>query len=123
MAFKTQALFVSLYFAYATGYFTTMLYSMIKRVLPAKVREKLEMGCSFDGRLDKVYLVPTVEEANLRLLSRVQDSLRERHEREATFSLPPKPGRIDGDGDDFEIIALEERGNGVELDTGDDTED
>lgn len=98
-----------------------MLYSMIKRTLPAKVREKLEMGCIFGGRLDEVYLVPTVAEANQRFLLQVQDTLRVRHEREATFSLPPKPGST-VDGEEVARETLEEN-NDVEVESSDDGED
>ena len=78
-----------------TGMFYNLLLSLTKRFLPQSIRSKLLTGCQFDQRLDTLYLVPTVEIANQRLLARLENCLSRRYENEATFSLlvpPPLSG-------------------------------
>jgi hypothetical protein len=65
----------------------TLVVSMLKPFLPKGVRHKIEIGCQFEQRLDSLYLVPSLEEANLRLLGRVEETLRRRYENERTFRL------------------------------------
>ena len=61
--------------------------SMIRRFLPEDAREAIEIGCQFEERLDRLYLVPTIQEANQRLLDRVSNSLNRRYENEMLFKL------------------------------------
>lgn len=70
------------------GVFINLLFSMTKKLLPADITCKVDMGCQFDGRLDDIYLIPTVESANKRLLERMGEALRRRYENMKTFSLP-----------------------------------
>lgn len=70
-----------------TGVFINLLYSMIKRFLTPEIRKVIEVGCDFDGRLDEVYLTPTVEEANARLLQQIDEALGKRYENERAFTL------------------------------------
>lgn len=60
---------------------------MLNKILPGDTRNRMEFGCQFDGRLDTVYLVPTPEAAQERMLGRLADSLRRRFENEKTFRL------------------------------------
>lgn len=78
-----------------TGVFINLLYSMIKRFLTPEIRKVIEVGCEFDGRLDQVYLTPTVEEANARLLQQIDEALGKRYENERTFTLErPAPAAV-----------------------------
>ena len=61
--------------------------SMLRPFMPAHARDKLEFGCQFDERLDALYLVPTLEAANDRLVGRFVESLQLRYENEASFRL------------------------------------
>lgn len=64
-----------------------LVTSMLRPLLPKNVRNKLDLGCQSERRLDTLYMVPTVEAANQRYLGRVEESLRRRHHNESTFTL------------------------------------
>jgi hypothetical protein len=69
------------------GTVMNLVVSMLRPFLPKEVRNKIELGARLEQRLDSLYLVPTVEEANLRLLGRVEETLRRRYHNENTFRL------------------------------------
>lgn len=69
------------------GLAMNIIISMVRPFLPEALKQKLEFGCQFEQRLDTIYLVPSAEEANLRLLVRVEESLRVRYYNEHRFSL------------------------------------
>ena len=64
-----------------------MVTSMLKPFLPAYLRKKLEFGCQFEQRLDTVYLVPSLEVANERILRRIESTLQRRYNNERLFKL------------------------------------
>jgi CRAL/TRIO domain len=70
-----------------SGTMMHVVASMLKPFLPQNLRNKLELGCQFDHRLDEVYLVPTLEEANRRMLNQVAATLQRRYENERSFRL------------------------------------
>ncbi|CAB9504701.1 expressed unknown protein [Seminavis robusta] len=71
-----------------TGLCFTLMVSMVKQYLPAKVHSKFTVGnlCSL-GRLDNVYYSPGVEFARNVLKLRLGESLDRRYRNEASFSL------------------------------------
>ena len=71
---------------------TTMWWNILscglRRLLPKHVRDRCVTGCTFEGgRFDTIYLVPSVELANERVLRQLGESLRQRYDWESTFSL------------------------------------
>ena len=70
------------------GMFANLLVSMTRHAIPTRIHKKFQMGSiSGVGRLDAIYLTPTLEVANQRLLVRVQESLQLRYANEASFRL------------------------------------
>jgi hypothetical protein len=70
------------------GMFLNMLISSVRRALPAKWVEKLEVGYVLEnGVLTGLFMVPNVEAANKRLLERMRVFLRIRFDNEASFKL------------------------------------
>ena len=72
---------------YHTGAFYHIIATMMKKVLPTEVAEHFEVGYDFEYRLNEIYMVPTVEQANQRLLQRMEESLRTRFVNEQSFFL------------------------------------
>lgn len=73
-----------------TSGFYNIMVSILKKVLPKSCEVPFECGCKFDGgRLDKFYLLPTVESANQRVLESFSDALKLRYKEERAFSLLP----------------------------------
>ncbi|CAB9502755.1 expressed unknown protein [Seminavis robusta] len=72
---------------YNGGVMFNVFLSMLKKIIPAKMGSKFETGYRFDGRLDSVYMVPTVEIANQRLLQSLDLALQRRYDMEESFSL------------------------------------
>jgi hypothetical protein len=70
-----------------SGAAMNVLVAMLKPFLPKDLRENVETGCFFDQRLDTIYLVPTLEDANLRFLNRVTQTLQRRYDNERAFRL------------------------------------
>ncbi|CAB9503120.1 expressed unknown protein [Seminavis robusta] len=70
-----------------SGTAMNVLVSMLKPFLPKHLQKNVEVGCQFEQRLDSLYLVPTVEEANERLLARVEETLQKRYYNERAFEL------------------------------------
>lgn len=70
-----------------TGTAMNILVAMLKPMIAEPLRSNIETGCFFGQRLDKVYLVPTLEAAHQRLLKRVTATLQRRYDNEGTFRL------------------------------------
>ncbi|CAB9512890.1 expressed unknown protein [Seminavis robusta] len=70
-----------------TGYFVNVMMSTIKRFLPKNMTERMEYGCSCDGRLDQIWLVPDAKTVLQRNYIRIMQTLQLRYENEARFSL------------------------------------
>ena len=64
-----------------------LVTSMLRPVMPESLRQRLDLGCTSEKRLDVIYLVPTLEDANHLFLRRVEESLRRRQHNESTFKL------------------------------------
>ncbi|CAB9530842.1 expressed unknown protein [Seminavis robusta] len=75
---------------YNGGVMFNVVLSMLKKMLPTKIGSKFETGFQFEGRLDSIYMVPTVEAANQRLLQSLDIALQRRYELEKSFSLGPQ---------------------------------
>ena len=65
----------------------TVVVSMLRPFLPRHLRSKVEVGCQFHTRLDEAYLTPNMDEANMKMLSRMENALARRYENEKTFRL------------------------------------
>jgi hypothetical protein len=70
-----------------TGTAMNVLIAMLKSVIAEPLKSNIETGCVFEDRLDKIYLVPTLEEANQRFMHRVTQTLQRRYDQERTFRL------------------------------------
>lgn len=71
-----------------TGLFLNLLASAGKRLLPPRIAPKIVLGCiSEHGTLDKLYLQPSLEVANQRLMQKLDQALELRYGNEASFSL------------------------------------
>lgn len=70
-----------------TGVFANLSASLMKPFLPKHIHSKFSVGNEFDGRLDTLYLVPTLEAANKRNLERFRVCLQQRFENERLFRL------------------------------------
>jgi hypothetical protein len=70
-----------------TGTAMNILVAMVKSVIPEPLKSNVETGCSFEHRLDKLYLVPTLEDANQRFLNRVAHTIQRRYDNERIFRL------------------------------------
>ncbi|CAB9502187.1 expressed unknown protein [Seminavis robusta] len=80
---------------YNTGVFFHVLMSMLRPFLPDDLQGKVQLGCkSPTGRLDHIYLQPTLEAANQRFLERLTDALRRRYANESKFTLAPIPEEV-----------------------------
>ncbi|CAB9507575.1 unknown protein [Seminavis robusta] len=73
--------------AYNTGVMFNVFWSTLKKLLPAKSVGKYEAGYQFEGRLDSIFMVPTVEAANQTLLHNLDLILQRRYDLEKSFSL------------------------------------
>ena len=72
-----------------SGVFINMINSLKKRFLPREITERMEYGCKFEGSLRDTFLVPTLEQAMLRMLFRFEENLLKRYHNERTYELPP----------------------------------
>jgi hypothetical protein len=70
-----------------TGTAMNVLLAMLKSIIPEPLKSNVETGCIFEHRLDKVYLVPTLEDANQRFLNRVAHTIQRRYDNERIFRL------------------------------------
>ena len=74
-----------------TGVFANLAVSLMRKILPSRVFEKIQVGCQFpDGRLDAFYALPTREAANKRLLRRIAQVLQTRFQHQKDFRLEPQ---------------------------------
>lgn len=68
-----------------------IFFSLLKPILPERVREVIQLGVkfdeSYDGRLDELFLQPTAEIANERQLKTIQSFLQTRYHNEKRFQL------------------------------------
>lgn len=70
-----------------------MIYGLFKRILPARLTEKFQLGHTVDGmemggqRIDGLYKTPTPELAQQRMLGKVLQYLTKRYHHRDTFSL------------------------------------
>ena len=72
---------------FRTGMFRNLKTSMIRKLLLTHIYQRFETGCQYDGRLRSLFLMPTLELANRRLLARFDDTLRQRYDHQDTFKL------------------------------------
>ena len=71
------------------GMFLNLAISMTKRFVPKGSISVIETGCKVDQRLDAMYLVPTVEKANARLLRALEHTWEQRCLNVESYRLPP----------------------------------
>ena len=75
-----------------SGVIMNMVNSLTKKVLPARIIEKMDLACNFDRNLGEIYLVPTPEAACERVYRQMTETLALRYRNERSF-------RIDTDDD------------------------
>ena len=71
-----------------SGLHINLLFSMSKGLIPEDMAPYFEFGCQSRLRLDEMYLTPTLQLTNERVLSHLRHSLAKRYNMEASFSLP-----------------------------------
>ena len=71
---------------YHVGVFMNLLKTVGKKIVP-RLFAKTRTDCEHDSRLDQLFLVPTLEAANERIVSRMKSELARRYKNEASFSL------------------------------------
>ncbi|CAB9509057.1 expressed unknown protein [Seminavis robusta] len=75
-----------------TGLFFQLMMSLGKSYLPHDMLGKVQMGCTSPaGRLDNIYLQPSLEASNERFLERFADALRRRYANAAAFVVKQQP--------------------------------
>ena len=62
--------------------------SILKKLLPDRLARSFYSGCRMDSSLRELFLVPTPEDANARLMERMRIALELRYWHEKSFSLP-----------------------------------
>ena len=70
-----------------TGVCFNLLASMSKRFLPKEIHDYFEIGCNFTFRLDSIYLLPSLEDANDRICGRFDEALQRRFGNQQDFCL------------------------------------
>lgn len=71
-----------------TGVFMNLVVSMSKPIIPKEMFNSYQMGCTCElGRLDRVYMKPSVRAANEKLLAATKMALEKRYANEASFKL------------------------------------
>lgn len=70
-----------------TGMFMNLATSMVRKLFPTGVASKFQFGAVSPKRLDQIYLQPSLEVANERLISALHQALELRFQNEATFRL------------------------------------
>ncbi|CAB9524355.1 expressed unknown protein [Seminavis robusta] len=70
-----------------TGTMMNICASILRKILPEKLRKSFKVGYQMEGHLSETFLVPTLEQANARMLRRMMESLELRYTHEASFSL------------------------------------
>lgn len=79
--------FIGYAYFYHTGVFINMMASMLRKLLPKNLGDRLRTGMRFDDRLDKCFLVPDVETATQKVISEMEKTLKRRYENEKAFIL------------------------------------
>jgi hypothetical protein len=74
-----------------SGSHIASMHALKKRSLSMAIRESIELGCRYEGRLRDFYCIPTVEAAKERLQCALEASLKRRYDNEKSFKLPPLP--------------------------------
>lgn len=72
---------------YHTSTTFTIMLSVLKRLLPVDVQKRFQVGLTFDGRLDELWLVPNAAAGTDRMLQNMKEALKLRFQNEKTFSL------------------------------------
>ncbi|CAB9523085.1 expressed unknown protein [Seminavis robusta] len=72
---------------YHSGIFSNVAVAIVKPFLPKELRDAIEVGCLYDGRLDSLFLVPDAETAQRRNYFRIMDTLKLRYDNERQFSV------------------------------------
>jgi hypothetical protein len=70
-----------------TGAMANIICSTIKKLMPIEVRDKFQVGYTFDGEMSQAFLTPTVEAANQRMIARMTQALWLRYDNESSFRL------------------------------------
>lgn len=70
-----------------SGTIMNVFAATLRKILPPEMKNNFCAGFQFDGAMADVFLTPTMEEANQRMLRRMQHALQRRYENEKTFSL------------------------------------
>lgn len=69
------------------GVLMNMVNSLTKKMLPARITEKMDMACNFDKNLSDIYLVPTPEAACERIYHQMVEALALRYKNESSFRI------------------------------------
>ena len=69
------------------GTIMNVFASILRKLLPPEMKDQFIAGYQYEGGLARDFLSPTVEAANQRVLSRMQQSVKKRYENEKEFSL------------------------------------
>lgn len=72
---------------YHTGLMFNLLASMLRSVLPPKLKDKIKTGLMLDQSLDTYYMVPSVEAVGQRVIQRMSETLKKRHDNLDAFVL------------------------------------
>ena len=72
---------------YHTGTFVNLMTSTLRRLLPEVFKDKLRTGLTVEGNLNALYMVPNEDIATQRMILRLEGTLKQRYENEASFSL------------------------------------
>lgn len=70
-----------------TGMFANLCFAMTKKLMPPHMIKRVDVGCQWKGRLKEMFLLPNLETANRKNLSRIDEALRRRAVNEASFTL------------------------------------
>ncbi|CAB9526716.1 expressed unknown protein [Seminavis robusta] len=74
---------------YNTPTAANMMYSMIRKFMTKEFRDNWKVGAigDYEGRLDSLFAIPTLEDAQEQVLQRVESYLQERYHNEQHFRL------------------------------------
>ena len=72
---------------YNTGTIFNSLFALCRMVLPADLKNKIQVSLKSEDRLDTYFLTPSVEEANRRMLATMEECLQRRYANEKSFKL------------------------------------
>ncbi|CAB9512478.1 expressed unknown protein [Seminavis robusta] len=102
--FKTQE-----FFFLHTPTVAIFLWKAVNRFLTDKFKKSVKLDATVDGldgkRIDSLFNMPTFEDAQDRLLIRLEEYLRERLEHQVHYKMPPKPPPVAEDDEAAEVAA------------------